>query len=383
MKEGTQKGFFGRHSKSSAWLISLAIHAILVVSAVFLVAMKFIPREEVVFLPGHYIKQPKVPVKKPSIPTPKKNVMPKNLPVPNRALPKITSMKSTAIPAITGVNVVSSFSNDSRLGDLVGPTFAPFGDNRGSGNELVGTFYDLKQTKNGEPTGVDEEACIEIINGFIGSGWNERRFEDFFQSPRHKYATCFMMPLMGADEAPKAFEVEDRVQPRYWVCLYKGSIAAPETGRYRFMGLGDDVLSVRIGKKLVLDACWHNKEKRLSKWSSDDRNNRRYPLEGEGDSYIEQNSTLVIGDWFTLRKGESINMEVLIGELPGSAFSCRLLVQQEGKEYRMVPYSGGLRPVLPVFMTAPIPEQLIGPMNIRDDVATVQGPVFGVLTNTK
>lgn len=98
---------------------------------------------------------------------------------------------------------------------------------------------------------------------------------------------------------------------------------------------------------------------------------------------MRENAKLVIGDWFTLKKGKKVDMEVLIGEFPGGLFLGRLLIEQQGVEYRMVASDGGMRPVLPIFKTTPVEPELIDKMKIDPNVATVEGPVFGALINTK
>ncbi len=263
-----------------------------------------------------------------------------------------------------------------------------FGGSKGTGNEFIGTLYDLKQTSDGELSELGEmvastnkysrEECYKIVGAFVNSGWNEGRLKKYFKAPKLKYSTFFMMPNMEAAEAPKAYGVEDQVKPSYWICLYKGQIAAPETGRYRFVGFGDDVLSVRLGRKLVIDACWFEAEGKLSNWHSDDEHNRKYPVEKRFNDE-KSHSMMVIGDWFQLKKGQAVDIEILIGEIPGGLFSCRLLIEQEGKQYRMAPYYGGTRPVLPIFKTAPIDEKLIGQIHLDPDVATLEGPIFSAL----
>jgi hypothetical protein len=133
---------------------------------------------------------------------------------------------------------------------------------------------------------------------------------------------------------------------------------------------------VRIGKKLVMDACWGGWAGKMSDWESRDPNNRVFPIDNWGTYQM------VIGDWFTLTKGQPVNMEVLIGEIPGVKFCQVLMIEQEGKEYRKVQTDKGLRSVLPLFKTAELPEKLIQQMRINPNQETVEGPVFGALINT-
>ena len=404
MSKPAKKRFFLNHKKSSAMVISIAIHVLFLVLALSFVAVKVIIKEDQTFEVKE-VKRPAMKLRKLQVPVKeqKKTQAPK-LRKTIVAKPKNPTV-DIKMPEIVGVKGGTGYGRSGGLGGLgFGFEMDLFGSGRrvgddadGAGTEFVGTFYDLKQTpagkstkigdffaKNG-PYGDAEEAAIEVVKRFLSS-WNTKVLDDYFKAPKLKYTTSFMMPQMAADQAPKAFGVDDQVKPCFWVCHYKGQIAAPETGQYRFCGLGDDVLAVRVKGRLVLDACWHNKIGRLSNWTSNDGDNRRYPLDGDttnSEDFLNYNSTLVLGDWFTLKKGERVDVEILLGELPGNMFSCRVLVQQKGKEYQMVPYSGGERPVLPIFKTAPIDPQILGQMRINPRVATPEGPVFDVLTNSK
>jgi len=174
--------------------------------------------------------------------------------------------------------------------------------------------------------------------------------------------------FMDAKEAPEAFGVGDVVKPRHWAIHYKGNITAPETGRYRFCGRADDVLVVRVNRAIVLDASYKGWEGKLTEWESSAPENDTYPI---------GNSTIVYGDWDRLRKGQTVPIEILLGEIPGGEFYCYLLLEQAGKTYKQVPFNGGTKPVLPVFKMAAIPEGLQEKMKIKPDEATVAGPVFG------
>ncbi|MBN2685897.1 MAG: hypothetical protein JXR40_11510 [Pontiellaceae bacterium] len=307
-----------------------------------------------------------------------------------------------------------------------------------NGNELIGTFYDLKQAPDGSITEIGERAktdsfgretqqmATEVIDKFIRSGCNPRRLEDYFKAPKYKSAKTFMMPPMSADRAPEAFRVQDQVKGSYWVCHYTGQIAAPETGRYRFCGIGDDVLVVRVGKKVVLDASWPELIGQVTSWESDDDNSRRFSMNGykyggfcgdvwnqlysqieksggfdgeekvfgsalrdaraEGvnanDNYMSAACRMVIGDWVELKKGQPVNIDVVIGEIPGGEFTCRLLIEQQGKEYQMVRSDAGMRPVLPVFKTVELDGQLVEQIELDPNEMTVEGPVFGVKENS-
>lgn len=450
METVKKKRFFLSHKKSSALVVSIAIHGIFLIAALSFVAVKVIIKEDQTFEVKE-VKRPNMKLRKLQVPVKeqKKTQAPK-LRKTIVAKPKNPSV-DIKMPEIVGVKGGTGYG---RSGGLAGLGFSfgmdvfdmdLFGGSRGTGNEFIGNFYDLKQTPAGKPTPIGKQAALDVENQnqwnretqllacqtletFIRSGWNENRLSGFFRAPKQKFATTIMMPPMGADQAPIAFGVEDQVKPSYWVCHYKGTIAAPETGRYRFCGFADDILVVRAGKKVVLDACWPDLITKVSPWKSSDENSRKFPLDAprrkiegldwldvfsgirsaggyEGDmplgealgqvqvdgkkidtgnvtNYEIAARRMVIGDWMSLTKGQKVPVEILIGEIPGGGFLCRLLIEQEGMDYPMVESDGGLRPILPVFKTTEVDnEDLIEKMGLTRDQMTLDGPVFGVLVN--
>ena len=103
---------------------------------------------------------------------------------------------------------------------------------------------------------------------------------------------------------------------------------------------------------------------------------------GSIEGWYYNDSRMVIGDWFTLRKGDPVDIDILIGEIPGNMFAAELLVEQQGKNYRMATYDdGGQRPVLPIFKTTDINEKILPLMNIDPNIETADGPNFSVLEN--
>ncbi|VGO16971.1 hypothetical protein PDESU_05565 [Pontiella desulfatans] len=360
-------GYFGKHAKSSAALVSLAIHAVLLVVALSFVAVQVIVKDEQTF-EAQKVKRPKMQLKKLTVPV---NVKKKKVQKPKlrKTIVVKKEIKSMDIkmPEVSGVKGGMGYMDGGGgLGGLgFGLEIDLFGANKGTGNEFEGTFFDLKMDPDGKPAKMDENYYKEVLRNFDGS-WNISRFEKkYFKAPKKKFATTFMLPKMKAEEAPKAYAVQDVVQPKQWVAYYKGVIAAPETGRYRFWGIADDVLMVRVKNRLVIDANWPSMG--ITGWTSNDDRDKKWKMSGQN---------VRIGDWFHLTKGKPTEMEVLVGERPGGFFFCHLLIEQDGVEY---PKGEGGRPLLPIFKTQEIPEKLIPQMKIEPGTCTTDGPTFGVL----
>ncbi len=390
-----KKSFLLNHRKSSAFVVSVLIHAAFGIAALTLVAVKVYVKPEQTFevkeihRPKLKLRKLQVPVKehrKTQAPKLRHNIV---------AKPRLKNVAIT-MPEIVGVPGGLGAAGEGLGGLGFNFDMDLFGSNsKGSGNEFVGHFYDLKQTRKGElseigelfakangnwkdpnfheSTGQYRAALSRFLNG-----WNASRLDDYFMAPREKFASSFMIPLIRAEEAPKAFGVQDQVKPMEWAALYRGQISAPESGKYRFVGMGDDILVVRVKKKIVIDASLT----RISDWVSRDSNSRKYQS-------CEKGVRLEIGDWFYLEKGKPTSMEVLIGEEPGGYFFCELYIQKEGVKY---PTSTETfenpdtketttlqRPIIQVFKTANIPDELAKEMKINPGWGTLEGPSFGIM----
>ncbi len=422
-------------------VVSITIHAVFVILALSFVAVTVVIKPEQAFeaksvkRPNIKLRQLQVPVniKKPSQQPKLRQTIVVKTPRPNVDI---------RMPEIVGVKGGKGFGSGSGLSGLgFGFDLDLFGSSksRGTGNEFIGHFYDLKQTPQHELTpigklaeentydGEAQELYTQAINKFIRSGMKASALKSFYVAPKQKFATSFNLPPMDASEAPKAFGVEAQVKPSYWICVYRGKIAAPADGKYRFVGFADDVLVVRVKRHVVLDASWPAHIGKITDWHSSDENSRKFQINrndfGEvtgGDwnsmfqklsqgykagenfgsilsqiktpdgqsysahgNYIAAANRLVLGDWIDLKKGQRVDMEVLIGEIPGGAFGCRLLVQQKGVSYPMVDSDAGPRPVLPVFKTVPVDEKLVDKMKAYPNEMALDGPVFGVMAGAK
>jgi hypothetical protein len=392
------KRFFANHKKSSALVISVAIHALFFLGAISFVAVTVIQKRAVDF-EAREVKRPRMRLRRLEVPVNVKK--PPQQPRLRKTI--VTAPKNPSVdislPEIVGVAGGLDGSAAGGFGGLGFGFELPdfFGSNRrGSGNEFIGRFYDLKQMNNGRlseigelaesrsrPDPEFEKAVLlyrKVLSDFVDGGWKDYGLKEYFIAPREKYATSFVIPSISAEDAPKAFGVEGQVNPRLWIAWYRGEIAAPESGRYRFVGFCDDYLFVRVKKNLVLDGSWH----RITDCSSNDPDDRKYK------TYSDQR--LVVGDWFYAGKGKPLPVDILIGEEPGGNFFCQLYIQQEGVDYptNTESYTDSEtkettshdRPILPVFKTVEIPEQMLEKMKINPDWATAHGPVFGAQSNS-
>jgi len=99
-----KKRFFARHAKSSAALISLGIHAILIVVALSFVAVSVIQKDESAFV-AKPVERPKMNLRKLQVPV---NIKKKQMQKPKMrrritVQPKLNPMQDIKMPEITGV----------------------------------------------------------------------------------------------------------------------------------------------------------------------------------------------------------------------------------------------------------------------------------------
>lgn len=208
-------------------------------------------------------------------------------------------------------------------------------------NTLRGVFYDLKQTREGEQNeiGRNQRAgprYVEAVRRFTDRRFNPRYLESFFRAEAPLHASQFYFPHMNATEAPKAFGLD--IPGRYWLIHYSGEIMPPRTGRYRFYGGADNLLTVSINRRAVLDGSMRRNTADTIRWN--DSRAERWPLGSLVDLWQ--------GDWVNMREGEWYRIDILVGETPGGAFYSFLLIEEDGVDYER---DGEGRPILPVFRT--------------------------------
>ncbi len=220
-----------------------------------------------------------------------------------------------------------------------------FGRNERQGATLIGIFYDLKQTQRREPIKDYARHYSPTLDDFVVSGFDEALLNRFFRAALPLYTTQFAIPDMSANGAPKAFGVEGVVKPSYWVIHYKGQIAPPSDGTYRFVGNFDDLLVVAINRKVVLEG---------------NRPDTKFPRLGWKEAAdkgprVAANRLAKYGDWIDLKADQPVDIDILIGERPGGRFHGVVLYEKKGETY---PLASNGEAILPLFQAAesPMPE---------------------------
>ena len=255
-------------------------------------------------------------------------------------------MVNTA-PSIGSVGKVSAGGGGggSGSGTGKGPRMKnPFGDLTRSDGTLQGSFYDLKQTPDRKPSGMASTEYFNVVREFERKNWSLSVLKNFYKASQPVFATQLFIPVQSAAGAPKAFAVENEVQPAYWLILYEGNFRVPETNGYRFVGYADDILMVRVNGETVLDASRAGIVGEISE--KDPLSKVKQTIE---KGHRVGNGSLAYGKWMDLNSGDIQKIEVLLGERPGGFFCAFLMVETRDGKYEK---DNNGRPVLPLFQLA-------------------------------
>ena len=250
-------------------------------------------------------------------------------------------------------------------------------------NALEGTLYDLKFSPTGKALGGDAPARIaQIQKAFetMDRGWTGAKAmldARYRQAELKLYASNIFIPPRNAAEATKAFECEKEIQAPGWLAYYEGNFSPPVTGKYRFVGLGDDIMVVAVGGQTVLSTFWPNSKLNVTRFDPDWLPKDAKKTDGAGLRFPPHGGGRYAGEWLELRKGQAYRIQITFGESYGGLFSAALLIEQQGVTYP----TAGRDTQLPVFMLEPLtPEEIQLKRSNHIDHQT-EGPVFGATAN--
>jgi ribosomal protein L15 len=233
---------------------------------------------------------------------------------------------------------------------------------------LTGTLYDLKQTKDRQPTEIKDDGIFKdrnaekdngyrfeawdryqkalkdptqqrllsegllnsakVINDFFSRGWDSNVLERFYRSPDPLTAYQIAIPRASQDEALNAFGVEKEVKKNRFLIHYKGTVTAPRDGSYRFVvSIDNGMLAIRFdGENIFGDLS---------------------PLIRKDffrDLPYEKNPNLSRGakpsKWLRLQAGRKYPVEILMtvgGQTVGDGFKCVLQMEEKDPVKPYVP----------------------------------------------
>jgi len=349
----------------SAVLISALIHCALLAIAGGLVVFTVIKKDEKKFVPPPPVERPKMNLIKPQVKIDKTS-RPRSM--QRIATTRVSSMSDIALPDVVsaGPGLGGGLGGYELAPDIEGMSL--YGGKRSLdiGNDFEGVFYALGVDRNGQRNGLSLSDYNGVLGRFFRSGWNDLAFSKYYRAPQKLYTTFFYIPMSPAEGVPRSFGVSDDVYTYQWVVHYKGRIMSKRDGTFRFWGRGDNVLAVRLDGKEVLQAGHPAPTLIISDWRGSAKEHRKY-YRGHG--------LMGVGDWFELKAGVPVEMEVVFGDPDGHWSQATLTIEDKDADY--VKNRDGY-PVLPVFKTSEIPEYLIDMIYVTmiDGEADLHAPLM-------
>lgn len=207
---------------------------------------------------------------------------------------------------------------------------------------LTGRFYDLKQPVVDGAKPLSGQSVVSFIKNFMESGWDRSLLEQYYSPSVNLEAPYLYLPRCKASYAPLAFDCntgnqERKVEPQNWVVLYTGTVIAPESGHFRFVGMGDDAIVVRFDNKVVLEAGWTIPSRNhmtlgitreYQKEITSPSGGRALYQYKETPHWNERLGGIPTGRHFNVTKGKAYPIEILLSEIPGNEFGYCLLIEK-------------------------------------------------------
>jgi hypothetical protein len=384
----------GKKMGAGSLTISVIFHAILLILAAFLI-LKIVPKNDPVvdFMPngggggspGEKISQRKRAMVNPvDISRVAAQGVTSNFTLPppdNSSMASVGALSSGGISGGLGGSGSGGGRGDGKgtgFGSGMGPGLGggngnanPFGMLDPNANGLVGVFYDTKQDTKRKDTGIDSSKIHQVLINFTTRGWDQKTLSTkYYQAPHKLSQTRVFMPMISADVAPAAFGCDKEVKGKHWIVVYRGTVIAPKSGKFRFVGAADDALVVRFNRQNVFDYGFrfgsvefhiNSKSNQLIKGGNPGKELESQLKRAKGIEYpiahYQYDTTptynqalggLAIGPQFEVRANSSYPIEILISEVPGGNFGAILLIEEMGADYKTT--SGGA-PILPIFRT--------------------------------
>jgi hypothetical protein len=231
-----------------------------------------------------------------------------------------------------------------------------FGAKGGASYGIQGNFYDFKQTSSGgrgplygNPDIADlRDPQYRAQNGrqnslyageirefIVTKDWSVTSLSDKYRAPEPLYASQIFIPPGPAAACPKAYGVYPKVKPSRWMAHYKGKVKCPQTGKFRFVGSGDDILVVRWNRKIALDSGYYQPVV---------GNSYKYQDFGGAvcdDTHPSSLGTrpLRAGPWIQIKAGDEVEIEIAFGEMPGGGFYGILCIEPQGQGLKLLRFT--------------------------------------------
>jgi hypothetical protein len=226
------------------------------------------------------------------------------------ALPNLPASLSSPV----GSGLGGSGSGSS--GD--GSTSNPFGTASGSNETLVGTLYDFTKMQDGTP--VTMAPFKDIVNDFVKQHWVPGHAHPCFVSHHRIYSRQVFVPVTPDSDAGTAFGSPGSSNA-FWLVHYVVEISSNDSGKFRFIGFGDNVLIVAVDGTVVLDASDH--QYLAEPWS---KLIGQMAISGPGK---DAPTPMFAGQFFDLETAEKHRIDIVIGD-EGGVTTSGLFIEKQG-----------------------------------------------------
>lgn len=232
--------------------------------------------------------------------------------------------------------------------------------------DLTGVILNLSRSADGSPRqryngkSLSDPGSIlkSVVRDLVLNGFSKSAIADYYVAKRNAHLSYVCMPSFSSATARKTFDIADDSSSVFgWVGIYKGELCPKVSGKYRFVGSFDDCMVVRVKNKEVFEYYWGTRNA-----------GQETPLKTgwEANAPTGQFScrglfgaNLVFGDWFTLKAGQRIPIEIVIADAGGygtNSGSCGglLMIETQGESYDT---AADGTPLFPLFCTRPLMER--------------------------
>ena len=262
--------------------------------------------------------------------------------------------KVAAAPSPVTMNAVSGTVKMRGLGSGDGGGFGTLiGGGKGGGQNLegalIGILIDFKRDgdKKKRPEYNPNQYWADV-KSLVDANFSEASLNKFCVLPKRVALSYVWIEPQPANNGPKAFGAQDLMEPAGWAGYYTGDLTCTEDAKYRFYGYFDDMMVVKIDGKTVLESNWANdgsKPGNVTGWKASD------PSAINSMECPQSNSYMVPGDWFSVKKGQTLKLQMCFGERPGGRVGGLLCLEKEGAEIQK--QANGKKRI-PIFCSRPM-----------------------------
>ena len=139
--------------------------------------------------------------------------------------------------------------------------------NSNSSDKLQGALYLLSSQVSSRSSvlssGGKKSSCFDVLKKFTLGSWasstnakGEMYYPELEQSFKRQATPAlsyFCQDTVSWERGAELFNCRDTVEDAGWVAVYSGYVVAPFTGRFRFLGYCDDMMVVRFNRQIVID----------------------------------------------------------------------------------------------------------------------------------